>query len=90
MWLLESVQLDFPISANTQDQFAVLLWDDENEDGIGQWLDVTQVIKDQELSKVLSADPQDELYELVPTKTLENLYRVVTTEKTGTFVLIKK
>ena len=23
------VQLDFPISANTQDQFAVLLWDDE-------------------------------------------------------------
>ncbi len=84
------VQLDFPISANTQDQFAVLLWDDENEDGIGQWLDVTQLIKDQELSKVLSADPNDELYELVPTKTLETFYRVVTTEKTGTFVLVKK
>ena len=84
------VQLDFPISANTQDQFAVLLWDDENEDGIGQWLDVTQLIKDQELSRVLSADPNDELYELLPTKTLEAFYRVVTTEKTGTFVLVKK
>jgi hypothetical protein len=84
------VQMDFPISANTQDQFAVLLWDDQDGDGIGEWLDVTQLIKDQELARVLSADPNDELYELVPTKTFETLYRVVTTEKTGTFVLIKK
>ena len=84
------VQLGFPIPANTQDQFAVVLWDDEDGDGIGQWLDVTQLVKDQELSKILSADPNDELYELAPTKTLETFYRVVTTEKTGTFVLIKK
>jgi hypothetical protein len=84
------VQLDFPIPANTQDQFAVLLWDDQDGDGKGEWLDVTQLIKDLELSKVLSADPNDELYELVPTKTLEAFYRVITTEKTGTFVLVKK
>jgi hypothetical protein len=84
------VQLDFPIPANAQDHFAVLLWDDQDGDGKGEWLDVTQLIKDQELSKVLSADPNDELYELVPTKTLETFYRVVTTEKTGTFVLVKK
>ena len=84
------VQLDFPVPANSQDQFAVLLWDDQDGDGKGEWLDVTQLIKDQELSKVLSADPNDELYELLPTKTLETFYRVVTTEKTGTFVLVKK
>ena len=84
------VQLDFPVPATTQDQFAVLLWDDQDGDGTGEWLDVTQLIKDQELARVLSADPNDELYELVPTKTLEAFYRVVTTEKTGTFVLVKK
>jgi len=84
------VQLDFPVPANSQDQFAVLLWDDQDGDGKGEWLDVTQLIKDQELSKVLSADPNDELYELLPTKTLETFYRVVTTEKTGTFILVKK
>jgi len=84
------VQLDFPVPANTQDQFTVLLWDDQDGDGKGEWLNVTQLIKDQELSKILSADPNDELYELVPTKTLEAFYRVITTEKTGTFVLVKK
>jgi hypothetical protein len=84
------VQLDFPVPANTQDQFAVLLWDDENGDGNGEWLDVTQLIVDKDLSKVLSANPYDELYQIMPTKTLESLYRVVTTEKTGTFVLVKK
>ena len=84
------VQLDFPIPANTQDQFAVLMWDDEDGDGNGEWLDVTQLIVDQELSKVMSVDPSDELYQIMPTKRLEAFYRVITTEKTGTFVLVKK
>lgn len=84
------VQLDFPIPANTQDQFAVLLWDDADGDGNGQWLDVTQLINDQDLSKVLSADANDELYQIKPTKTFEAFYRVITTEKMGTFVLVKK
>ena len=84
------VQLDFPIPANSQDQFSVLLWDDEDGDGNGEWLDVTQLVMDQNLSKVMSADPNDELYQITPTKTLEAFYRVITTEKTGTFVLVKK
>ncbi|HXQ35154.1 MAG TPA: hypothetical protein VN843_14155, partial [Anaerolineales bacterium] len=76
--------------ANTQDQFAVLLWDDEDGDGKGEWLDVTQLVIDQDLSKLMSGDPDDELYQIMPTKTLEAFYRVLTTEKTGTFVLVKK
>ena len=84
------VQLDFPVPANTQNQFAVLLWDDEDGDGIGEWLDVTQLILDKDLSKVLSANPNDELYQITPSKTLEAFYRVITTEKTGTFVLVEK
>ena len=84
------VQLDFPVPANTQNQFAVLLWDDEDGDGNGQWLDVTQLIKDQDLSKTLSVDADDELYQITPTKTFEAFYRVITTEKMGTFVIVQK
>jgi len=85
------VQLDFPIPANAQDQFAVLLWDDEDGDGKGEWLEVTQLIKDKDLSKTLLApDSKDELYQIVPTETLKAFYRVLTTDKTATFVLVKK
>ncbi|NUQ84658.1 MAG: HYR domain-containing protein [Anaerolineales bacterium] len=80
------IQLDFPITANIHDQFEVLLWDNENK----EWLDVTQAIKDEELTKALSADTEDELYRIAPTETTKALYRILTAEKTGTFVIVKK
>ncbi len=80
------VQLDFPITANAQDEYAVLLWDNENN----EWLDVTQIMKDEDLSKTLSTDTADELYQIVPTETTKALYRILSTENTGTFVIVKK
>lgn len=35
---------------------------DEDGDENGQWLDVTQLINDQDLSKILLVDADDELY----------------------------
>ena len=80
------VQLDFPISANTQDQYAALLWDEESK----AWLNVTQLMKDDELSKMLSTDAEDELYQVIPTETMNAFYRILTTEETGTLVIVKK
>ena len=80
------VQLDFPIPSNTQDQYAVLLWDNE----LQQWLDVSQLLKDTELPKALSNDAEDELYQLMPTDLTKAFYRTLTTKKTGVFVIVKK
>lgn len=80
------LQLDFTIPADSQDQYAVYLWDAENK----EWLDVTQLMKDEELSKMLTTDAEDELYQIVPTETTKALYRILSTEKTGTFVIVKK
>jgi hypothetical protein len=80
------VQVDFPITTNAQDEYAVLLWDNE----IKEWLDVTQLMKDDELSKILSTDTDDKLFQIVPTETTKALYRILSAEKTGTFVIVKK
>lgn len=80
------IQLDYPIPASTQDQYAALLWDNENK----VWLDVTQLMKDDELMKTLSTDTEDGLYQIVPTETLKTFYRILTIEKSGTIVFVKK
>lgn len=80
------IQLDSAIPENTQAQYAVLLWNDENK----EWLDITQLMKDEELSKMLSTDAEDELYQIEPTETMKAFYRILTTEKFGTFVIVKK
>lgn len=80
------LQLEFTIPADSQDQYAVFLWDAENKD----WLDITQLMKDEDLSKMLTTDAEDELYQIVPTETTKALYRILSTEKTGTFVIVKK
>ena len=80
------IQLDFPVPANTQDQYAALLWDNEKK----VWLDVTQLMKDEELMKTLSTDTEDGLYQIIPTETLKTFYRILTIEKSGTIILVKK
>lgn len=80
------VQLDFPIPVDSQDQYAVLLWDDENN----EWLDVTQLMKDEDLAEMLSKESDDGLYQIEPTDTSKSLYRILSTELTGTFVIVKK
>ncbi len=80
------IELDFPITDNSQDQYAVLVWDNENN----SWLDVTQTMKDADLAKMLSTETENELYQIVPTEITKALYRILSTDKAGTFVIVKK
>jgi hypothetical protein len=80
------IELDFPVTDNSQDQYAVLVWDAENT----TWLDVTQTMKDADLSKMLSTEAEDELYQILPTEITKALYRILSTDKAGTFVIVKK
>jgi hypothetical protein len=65
-------------------------WNDEDGDGNGEWIEISQQLNSDQLSQVLSADPADELYHITATAADEDVYKILTTEKTGTFVLIKK
>lgn len=78
------IQVDFPLRAGAQDQITVLYWDDEDS----QWVEVSQPIDSDEISDVLSTDATDELYHILTAD--GNLYKILATERTGTFVLVKK
>ena len=82
------IQMDFP--AGSQDQFAVLYWNDEDGDGNGEWIEISQLLNSDKLSQVMSADPADELYHIRASAADGNLYKILTTEKIGIFVLVKK
>ncbi len=84
------VQMDFPIPANSKEEYAVLFWQDKDYNSGGEWVEVTQLIQSNELDKIMSTDAKDEFYRIEPTEATKGLFQVLTTEKTGTFIIVKK
>jgi hypothetical protein len=82
------VQLDFP--AGTKDQFAVLYWLDEDGDGKGEWIEITQELPIAKLWQALRTSSNDEFHHVLPSFPNDKTYNVLTTDKTGIFVLVKK
>jgi hypothetical protein len=84
--------MDFPIYAQSQDQFAVLYWSDADGNGSGEWIELSQQLSPDEISKILSSSAGDELYRLVDgSASLTDLfYPILTTDKTGVFILVNK
>lgn len=74
------IQLGFPVSED--DQFAVLHWNGS------MWIEITQKTNEDNVSSLVDANPANELYQLESAD--GNFYQVLTTEKTGTFILVKK
>jgi hypothetical protein len=73
------IEMDFPTGNG---QFAVMYWNN------GRWVEITQSLDESGLSNALNADKDNELYKLISSE--EGMFKVLTTENTGTFVLVKK
>ena len=73
------IQLDFPTSG---DQCAVLYWNGS------AWIEITQKTSDDQLARLVESDAANELYQIESSG--EGSYKVLTTEQTGIFVLVKK
>lgn len=82
------IQMDFP--TGTKDQFAVLYWLDEDGDGGGEWIEIKQELPIAKLWQALRTDSEDEFHRVIPILPNGNTYKVLTTGKTGIFVLVKK
>ncbi len=76
------IQLDFPTSGSADDQFTVLYWNGS------AWVEITQKTSEDKVSALVDADAANELYQIEFAD--DAFYKVLTTEKTGTFVLVKK
>jgi hypothetical protein len=71
--------MDFPTGTG---QFAVLHWNN------GQWVEITQSLNEADLAKALGQDATNELYKFVSSQS--GIFKTLTTENTGTFILVKK
>ncbi|HLO31095.1 MAG TPA: HYR domain-containing protein [Anaerolineales bacterium] len=76
------VQMNFPISGGSTDKFAVLYWNGS------QWLEISQRIGSDQLSQILSTNSGNEFFQVQAAG--NSFYQVLTTDKTGIFVLVKK
>lgn len=81
------IELDYPLTSI--DQLAVLYWDDPDGDGQGTWVEIVQPLGRSQLPPALTTEAEDELYKI---KTLHDagFYPVLTTDKTGFFVLVRR
>ena len=87
------IQFDFPVNDAPKDQFVVLYWSDDDGDGKGVWLEVSQEVAEDKLSEALLKNAEDELYRITRdslNQADDIYYPIVTTEKTGIFVLVTK
>jgi hypothetical protein len=83
------IEMDFPLYKQSGAEFALLYWNDPDGDGKGEWVDISKQLTKDKIFKTLSLKSTVELYQLIPTgKDLS--FQTLTTDRTGTFVLVKK
>jgi hypothetical protein len=80
------IEMDFPIYEQSADQFAVLFWSEAD----GKWIEVSQQINANEISQTLNANAEDELYHVLSESLSDLFHQILTAQKTGVFLLVKK
>ena len=83
------IELDYPVNTTLIDQFAVLYWNDPDGDGQGEWVEITQPLDRSQLLQTLNIEAEDELYKL-STFIGDQFYPVLTTDRTGIFILARR
>jgi len=83
------IEMDYPLNKQPRAEFAVLYWSDPDKDGKGEWIEITQQVSPQKISQLLATHADDELYQLLM-NTANGIYPVLTTDKTGIFILVRK
>ncbi len=78
------IELDFPLNGESADEFAVLFWDVESK----EWVEVSEAIDADEISTTL--DEGDGFYQIHSNSLADLYYQVLSAEKAGVFVLVKK
>ena len=76
------VQISFPISGSSVDPYEVLHWNGN------EWIQISQQINNDQLTHVLGMNAEDEFYQVQDATS--GFYQILTTGKTGSFVLVKK
>ena len=83
------IEMDFPFAGTSPDKLAILHWNDPDGDGNGEWVEVSQPLARNQITRALTVESADELYKL-PTLIGNRFYPVLTTDQTGIFILVKK
>lgn len=76
------IQLDFSTSGGEDNHFAVLYWNGS------AWVEITQKTSEENVSALVDTNTANEFYQIDSAD--GDVYKVLTTEKTGIFVLVKK
>jgi len=85
------VEIDFPVTSTPKDQLVALYWSDDDGDGKGEWLEISQELTQDKIPQALVNNTEDELYRIKDSTAQANLlYQIITAEKTGTFILVRK
>jgi hypothetical protein len=81
--------MDYPLNKQSQAHLALLYWNDPEGDGKGEWVQVTKQLGKDKIFQTLSVKSADEFYRLITSAT-DTFYPILTTDKTGIFILVKK
>jgi hypothetical protein len=78
------IQMDFP--APGEHKYAVLHWDEDET----EWFEISAELSEEKISQIVNSSTGDEMYHLVDSRLEGTFCKILTTVKTGIFVLVTK